>query len=116
MLTVRYGSIAAAHSSVKSDALAPAREVHRLLTVSNLLVIEPKKPDVHRTPGLSLRTFRFCSDYLSAAASMTVSITRSRLKLPGFWRGGNSLKLSSHWPTYAAAGAKINMWSTHHSG
>ena len=27
------------------------------------------------------------------------SITRSRLKLPGFWRGGNSLKLCSHLPT-----------------
>lgn len=30
---------------------------------------------------------------------MTASITRSRLKLPGFWRGGNSLKLWSHLPT-----------------
>ena len=30
---------------------------------------------------------------------VTASITRSRLKLPGFWRGGNSRKLCSHWPT-----------------
>ena len=33
------------------------------------------------------------------ALLITASITRSRLKLPGFWRGGNSLKLCSHWPT-----------------
>ena len=31
--------------------------------------------------------------------SDTASITRSRLKLPGFWRGGNSLKLCSHCAT-----------------
>ena len=36
---------------------------------------------------------------LLPALLMTASITRSRLKLPGFWRGGNSLKLWSHWPT-----------------
>ena len=30
---------------------------------------------------------------------VTASITRSRLKLPGFWRGGYSLKLCNHWPT-----------------
>ena len=31
--------------------------------------------------------------------AVTASITRSRLKLPGFWRGGNSRKLWSHCPT-----------------
>ena len=30
---------------------------------------------------------------------VTASITRSRLKEPGFWRGGNSLKLCSHLAT-----------------
>ncbi len=30
---------------------------------------------------------------------VTASITRSRLKLPGFWRGGNSRKLCSQRPT-----------------
>ena len=30
---------------------------------------------------------------------ITASMTRSRLKLPGFWRGGNSRKLCSHCPT-----------------
>ena len=34
-----------------------------------------------------------------AAGAVTASITRSRLKLPGFCRGGNSRKLCSHWPT-----------------
>ena len=43
--------------------------------------------------------------------AITASITRSRLKLPGFWRGGNSRKLWSHWPTYDAAGAMVNMCS-----
>jgi hypothetical protein len=37
--------------------------------------------------------------YCFPALLVTASITRSRLKLPGFWRGGNSLKLCSHWPT-----------------
>ena len=31
--------------------------------------------------------------------AVTASMTRSRLKLPGFWRGGNSLRLWSHCPT-----------------
>ena len=31
--------------------------------------------------------------------AVTASITRSRLKLPGFCRGGNSRKLCSHCPT-----------------
>ena len=43
--------------------------------------------------------------------AVTASMTRSRLKLPGFCRGGNSLKLCSHSPTYAAAGAIMNMCS-----
>jgi hypothetical protein len=30
---------------------------------------------------------------------VTASITRSRLKLPGFWRGGKSRKLCSQLPT-----------------
>lgn len=37
--------------------------------------------------------------YLSPAPLEMASMTRSRLKLPGFWRGGNSLKLCSHSPT-----------------
>jgi len=41
----------------------------------------------------------------------TDSITLSRLKLPGFCRGGNSRKLCSHWPTIPAAGATMNMCS-----
>ena len=38
---------------------------------------------------------------------VTTSITRLRLKLPGFWLGGNSRKLCSHCPMYVAAGAKM---------
>lgn len=37
--------------------------------------------------------------YYCLAVDVTASMTRSRLKLPGFWRGGNSLKLCSHLPT-----------------
>ena len=44
---------------------------------------------------------------------VTASITRSRLKLPGFCRGGNSRKLCNHCPTYALAGAMMNICSTH---
>ena len=43
--------------------------------------------------------------------SVTASITRSRLKLPGFCRGGNSRKLCSQLPTKAAAGAIRNIRS-----
>ena len=41
----------------------------------------------------------------------TASIARSRLKLPGFWRGGKSRKLCSHLPMYAPAGAIMNIRS-----
>ena len=34
-----------------------------------------------------------------ALFAVRLSITASMLKLPGFWRGGNSLKLCSHCPT-----------------
>ena len=37
-------------------------------------------------------------------------MTRSRLKLPGFWRGGNSLKLCSQLATYAPAGGYVGQW------
>ena len=42
---------------------------------------------------------------------VTASMTRSRLKLPGFWRGGKSRKLCSQRATYAPAGAIANMRS-----
>jgi hypothetical protein len=42
-------------------------------------------------------TFRCAFDY--CCTFVTASITRSRLKLPGFWRGGNSRKLCSHCAT-----------------
>ena len=41
---------------------------------------------------------------LFGSALVSFSITWLRLKLPGFWRGGNSLKLCIHSPTYMAAG------------
>ena len=44
--------------------------------------------DAIRTPG-----------YLLPGTCDTDSITRSRLKLPGFWRGGNSRKLCSQFAT-----------------
>jgi hypothetical protein len=42
---------------------------------------------------------------------LTDSMTRSRLKLPGFWRGGNSRKLCSHCATKETAGATMNIRS-----
>ena len=53
--------------------------------------------------------------YLSPAPFVTASITRSRLKLPGFWRGGNSRKLCSQLATKPAAGAIANMRSEYQS-
>ncbi len=39
--------------------------------------------------------FSWKADYCDASM-VTFSITWLRLKVPGFWRGGNSLKLWSH--------------------
>ena len=49
-----------------------------------------------RAPGVLhfAGRIRYCLE-----PGVTASMTRSRLKLPGFWRGGNSLKLCSHRPT-----------------
>ena len=44
-----------------------------------------------RPRGLPDVRSRYCLE-----PAVTASMTRSRLKLPGFWRGGNSLKLWSH--------------------
>ena len=43
-------------------------------------------------------------DTLYCAVAESFSITLLRLKVPGFWRGGNSLKLCSHRATYVWAG------------
>ena len=52
---------------------------------------------------------RACVSLYRASAPLVIaSITWSRLKLAGFWRGGNSLKLCSHWPTYRPAGTIRN--------
>ena len=39
------------------------------------------------------------AQFLPPAPCMILSIASPRLKEPGFWRGGNSLKLCSHCPT-----------------
>ena len=58
----------------------------------------PKRRRAQRMPGAPV--FRVCGwGYLSLAPRVMESITASRLKLPGFWLGGNSLKLCSHSPT-----------------
>ena len=44
------------------------------------------------------------SSALYCAVAESFSITLLRLKVPGFWRGGNSLKLCSHRATYVWAG------------
>jgi hypothetical protein len=50
------------------------------------------------------------------AASVSFSITWSRLKLAGFCRGGNSLKLASQLATYACAGTSRKTRSILHIG
>jgi hypothetical protein len=49
-----------------------------------------------------------------ASASVACSITLSMLKLDGFCRGGNSLKLFTNSPTIACAGTSVNIRSAFH--
>jgi hypothetical protein len=64
----------------------------------SICLMMPSIPSVPpRTGGNPLKLSRQIV-YLSPAPLLMASITRSRLKLPGFWRGGNSRKLCSHSP------------------
>jgi argininosuccinate synthase len=87
-----------------------------------------KSRGVYEAPGMTLlyeahrlveqltldRDLVHLRDRLAPEVAVTASMTRSRLKLPGFCRGGNSRKLCSHSPTYAPAGAIMNMCSRYH--
>jgi hypothetical protein len=50
-----------------------------------------------------------------AAPSASCSITRSKLKLPAFWLGGNSLNVARNSPTMCCAGTQMKAWSNHQS-
>jgi len=50
-----------------------------------------------------------------AAPSASFSMTRSKLKLPAFWLGGNSLKVARNSPTMCCAGTQMKAWSNHQS-
>ena len=62
------------------------------------LPVKPWPNEPGRTPSVGCGPARRLGPYCFDPA-VTASMTRSRLKLPGFCRGGNSLKLCSHWPT-----------------
>ena len=63
-----------------------------------------------RTLGNRTRT----RDSHAALGAVIRCITSSRLKLDGFWRGGNSLKLDNHCATSAWAGTITNIRSAIH--
>jgi hypothetical protein len=57
---------------------------------------------------------RLLAKRYAALGAVIFSMTESRLKLAGFWRGGNSLKLEIHCPTIAWAGTSRNARSIIH--
>ena len=60
--------------------------------------------DVRRVrPDVSILTFSSSARYLPPPC-WSASITWSRLKLPTFWLGGNSLNVARNCPMYCCAG------------
>ena len=64
-----------------------------------LIAAGPHPPVRRMRLSMLVRLYSRTKRYLSPPCLVTASITRSRLKLPGFWRGGNSRKLCSHCAT-----------------
>jgi hypothetical protein len=63
----------------------------------NRRILQGPHPNEQVRPSVSHSAFHRASrQFQSPPAEVAASITRSRLKLAGFMRGGNSRKLSNH--------------------
>ena len=81
-------------ANLQTEFAAASAEITRIETY------DPGVPGWLFTVGfLRVALFKSPRAYCLPCDAVTASITRSRLKLPGFWRGGKSRKLWSQFPT-----------------